>query len=227
MKKILLIEDDFTLSRNIKDALTDEAWHVETAYQGVIAEKLLQREHYDCVILDINLPDKNGYEICQNFRRYNQTTPVLMLTAFGELEDKVQGFECGADDYLIKPFYMRELLLRIQSLLKRSEKTVHTAPKILVAGDITIDPAAKKVSRQGKEIGLTPREFQILVKLAENRGEIISKKELIETIWGAAVDVNTNTVEVYINFLRNKIDKPFGKNTIRTKPGYGYYLDLT
>ncbi len=224
LKKILLIEDDFTLSRNIKEALTDADWHVEVAYQGAIAEKLLQREVYDCIILDINLPDKNGYDICRNFRCYNQSTPVLMLTAFGELEDKVQGFECGADDYLTKPFYIRELLLRIQSLLKRSEKT-STVSQTLAAGDIFIDLLAKTVSRQGTTIELTPREFQILVKLAENRGEVLSKKELIEAIWGYAVDVNTNTVEVYINFLRNKIDKPFGKNSIRTKPGYGYYLD--
>ncbi|MCS7018182.1 MAG: response regulator transcription factor [Bernardetiaceae bacterium] len=225
MKKILLIEDDFTLSRNIKEALTDANWQVEVAYQGAIAEKLLQREFYDCIILDINLPDKSGYDICQHFRRYNQSTPVLMLTAFGELEDKVQGFECGADDYLTKPFYIRELILRIQSLLKRSEKTAAAVKEILTVGDIVIDLSAKAVSRQGKTIDLTPRELQILVKLAENQGEVISKKELIETIWGRSIDINTNTIEVYINFLRNKIDKPFGTNSIRTKPGYGYYLD--
>jgi DNA-binding response OmpR family regulator len=176
--------------------------------------------------MDINLPGKNGFDICKDFRQYNKNTPVIILTAFGELEDKVQGYTCGADDYLTKPFYMRELLLRVNALLKRNANTTTNAKKeIITCGDILINLTSKKVTRQEKEILLTPREFQILIKLIENKGELISKAELIKEIWGSIVDANTNTIEVYINFLRNKVDKPFGKNSIKTKVGYGYYFD--
>lgn len=227
MKTILLIEDDAILSRNISDALLEENMQVEFAYDGIIAEKLLRKRKFDCVILDINLPGKNGYEVCTTFRSFNKHTPVIMLTAFDELEDKVQGYDSGADDYLTKPFYMRELLLRIQSLLKRSETIRKGASEnnSLVADDMVINRSSKKVSRQGKEIILTPREFQILLKLVECKGELVSKQDLVKEIWGNIVDANTNTIEVYINFLRGKVDKPFGKQSIKTKIGYGYYFD--
>lgn len=227
MKSILLVEDDAILSRNISDALLEEKLQVEFAYDGNIAEKLLKKKHFDCVILDINLPGKNGYEVCRNFRAYNTQTPVLMLTAFDDLEDKVQGYDCGADDYLTKPFYMRELLLRIQSLLKRTEShsSKESSDTLLLADDVVINQATKKVTRLGQEISLTPREFQILVKLVSSKGELVSKQDLVQEIWGNIVDANTNTIEVYINFLRGKIDKPFGKQSIKTKIGYGYYFD--
>lgn len=227
VKSILLVEDDAILSRNISDALLEEQLQVEFAYDGHIAEKLLKKKNFDCVILDVNLPGKNGYEICKNFRSYNTQTPVIMLTAFDELEDKVQGYDCGADDYLTKPFYMRELLLRIQSLMKRSETSGRETAEntILVADDVVINQTTKKVTRQGEEISLTPREFQILVKLVSGKGELVSKQDLVREIWGNIVDANTNTIEVYINFLRGKIDKPFGKQNIKTKIGYGYFFD--
>lgn len=227
MKSILLVEDDAILSRNISDALLEEQLRVEFAYDGNIAGKLLKKNNFDCVILDVNLPGKNGYEICKNFRAYNTHTPVIMLTAFDELEDKVQGYDCGADDYLTKPFYMRELLLRIQSLLKRSEanQSKSNSENLLLADDVVINQSSKKVTRQGTEISLTPREFQILVKLISHKGELVSKQDLVREIWGNIVDANTNTIEVYINFLRGKMDKPFGKQSIKTKIGYGYYFD--
>lgn len=223
--KILIIEDDPTLSRNIQEALTAEEYVVENVYDGLLAERMLQKNAYDCVIMDVNLPGKNGYDLLQSFREYNEQTPVIMLTAFGELEDKVKGFDVGADDYLTKPFYMRELLLRIQSLLKRNHLSGEKK-NVISADDILINLGKKKVERQGQEITLTPREFQILVKLCETPGELVSKNDLIKEIWGSALDVNTNTIEVYINFLRNKLDKPFGKNSIKTKVGYGYYLEV-
>ncbi len=229
MKNILLIEDDPTLSRNIREALTEEQMQVEAVFDGLLAEKLLKKELFDCVILDINLPGKNGYDVCRSFRNYNQTTPVLMLTAFSELEDKIQGFNSGADDYLTKPFYMRELLLRVNALIKRNElNTVQKAENAtLVADDIIIYLSAKKVVRQGVEIALTPREYQILLKLIECKGELVSKTDLVNEIWGHTVDANTNTIEVYINFLRNKVDKPFSRQSIKTKVGYGYYFEAT
>lgn len=227
MKKILIIEDDPELNRNIKEALSAEKMHVESVYDGILAERILNKQSFDCIILDINLPGKTGYEISRDFRKNNSYTPILMLSAFGELEDKIQGYELGADDYLTKPFYMRELILKINSLIKRSQNPNLLNEKTnLIVGDVSIDTLTKKVTRQGTDIVLTPREYQILLKLLMSSGEIISKRELIQEIWGRTFDANTNTVEVYINFLRNKIDRPFGKDSIKTKVGYGYYFDV-
>lgn len=199
----------------------------ESVFDGRLAERILRRTTFDCIIMDINLPGISGFDLCKDFRTYNTKTPVLMLTAFSELEDKVKGFDCGADDYLTKPFFMRELILRIQSLIKRSRHNPSSSQDadIIVAGDLLINHAQKSVFRQETEIALTPREYQVLLKLCQNKGEVISKNKLMEEIWGTSFDTNTNTVEVYINFLRNKVDKPFGKNSIKTKVGYGYYFD--
>ena len=224
--KILLAEDDLTMSQNIRSSLSEHAFEVEVAHDGLIAEKLLKKFSFDCVILDINLPHKNGYEICTFFRTFNKQTPVLLLTAFDELEDKVQGYESGADDYLTKPFFMKELVMRIQSLIKRSQASnVNEQSDVLVFDQIVIQKRSKMVRRNEVELTLTPREYQILLKLVEAQGETVSKQELIREIWGGSFDANTNTIEVYINFLRNKIDKPFDKQLIKTKVGYGYYLD--
>ncbi len=221
---ILLIEDDQTLNKNISDSLKAEAINTTSLYDGLLAERILKRENFDCIIMDINLPGKNGFDLCKDFRQYNTTTPVIMLTAFSELEDKVQGYNCGADDYLTKPFYMRELLLRVNALIKR-RGFAGSANEVITADNIVVNTGTRKVTRQNQEILLTPREYQILLKLMAHKGEIVSKIELISEIWGTSFDANTNTIEVYINFLRNKIDKPFGKNNIKTKVGYGYYLD--
>lgn len=223
--KILVIEDESTLNKNISEALSAENFLVESAFDGYLAERFLKKDDFDCVIMDINLPQKNGYDLCREFREYNTHTPVLMLTAFDELDDKIKGFDSGADDYLTKPFYMKELIMRINSLIKRSQNQMYNKAQTLIkVSDITINTAQKKVKRQNTEVKLTPREYQILVKICENPGEIVSKKELIHEIWGTSLNVNTNTIEVYINFLRNKIDKPFGKNSIQTKIGYGYFF---
>lgn len=221
---ILIVEDDHTLNQNISEALQAEAMNVTSIYDGLLAARTLQRKKFDCVIMDIDLPGKNGFELCKDFRLYNQSTPVIMLTAFDELEDKVQGFEYGADDYLTKPFYMRELVLRINALAKRMNTADNQ--QVITADDIVIDTRTKQVTRQGQHVSLTPREYQILVKLIENKGEVVPKKDLVREIWNNAMETNTNTIEVYINFLRNKVDKPFGKQNIRTRIGYGYYFEL-
>lgn len=223
--KILIIEDDPILAQNINEALTADNFVAENVYDGTLAQKMLAKQTYDCVVMDINLPGTTGFDICKHFRSYNTHTPVILLTAFGELEDKVKGFDNGADDYLTKPFYMRELILRINSLIKRSENKSTNNSENLILNDIKINLSQKKVERKGIEIVLTPREFQILVKLCKNHGDIVSKSDLINEIWGNTVDANTNTIEVYINFLRNKIDKPFGENSIKTKVGFGYYIE--
>lgn len=227
MKKILIVEDDPDLNRNIKEAFNEEKIETDVAYDGFIAEKFLKKINYDCIILDINLPGKNGYDICADFRKYNTTTPVLMLTAFDELEDKVQGFNSGTDDYLTKPFYMKELILRVQALLKRSnpENNLQENNETISFGDIVIYPKTTKVLRQRSELTLTAREYQILLQLVQAKGELVLKRDLIKEIWGSSFDANTNTIEVYINFLRKKVDKPFGKDSIKTKIGFGYYLE--
>lgn len=221
---ILIVEDDTVLNQNIRELLAAENFTVEQAYDGFIAEKLLKKNSYDCVVLDVNIPNKNGFELCKTFRTYNTITPVLFLTAFDELEDKVQGYDSGADDYLTKPFFQKELLLRIQSLLKRHATTSPVSDTITWQ-DVVIHQKARTVFRNNIELKLTPREYQILLTLVLAKGEVVSKKDLIKEIWGSAFDANTNNIEVFINFLRNKVDKPFNKQLIKTKVGYGYYLD--
>ena len=224
---ILVIEDDPSLNKNITEALRAEGYTVLDVFDGLLAERILQRETLDCVVMDINLPGKSGFEICKSFRTANTQTPVIMLTAFSELEDKVTGYTCGADDYLTKPFFMRELVLRIQALIKRSAaETTDNLKQTLTSGDITLNLKTKKVFRKGEEIVLTPREYQILEYLMEQNGDYVSKDDLITRIWGGSFNFNTNTIEVYISFLRNKLDKPFDTHTIKTKVGYGYYLDF-
>ncbi|MCC5936493.1 MAG: response regulator transcription factor [Lunatimonas sp.] len=227
MKPILLVEDDPVLNANIRDALGEQGYTVESVFDGGLAERMLQRGDYSLVVLDVNLPGKNGFDLCLAFRSYEKQVPVLILTAFDELEDKVKGYESGADDYLTKPFYMRELMLKIQALIKRAELLPEDlrSESRLIFDDIVLDKKSKKVMRNGVEINLTPREYQILHRLLMSKGDLVSKKELINEIWGPVVEANTNTIEVYINFLRNKLDKPFGKETIRTRVGYGYYLE--
>lgn len=226
MNRILIVEDDLIISKNIQEALLSEQFDLEAAFDGTMAEKLLKRNFYDCIVMDINLPHINGYELCRMFRQYNTTTPILFLTAFDELEDKVQGYDSGADDYLTKPFFMKELILRINSLIKRSRQlSKQNESEVVVFEDIVINQRTKTVRRNNKELELTPREFQILLRLVRAQGELVLKKELIREIWGSSFDANTNTIEVYINFLRNKVDKPFATPLIKTKIGYGYYLE--
>jgi DNA-binding response OmpR family regulator len=225
--KILLIEDDATINENIRDYLVQNDFEIDVAFDGQVGEKLLKEGQYDCVILDINLPFKNGYELCREFRLVNNSTPILMLTAFDEIEDKVQGFESGTDDYMTKPFYMKEMLIRVRSLIKRSANMALTNHQEIISMEgLVINQKSMTVKRDGSEIALTPREYQILLKLSKAKGELVSKKDLVKEIWGGTFDANTNTIEVYINFLRKKLDKPFEKQLIKTKIGYGYYLDL-
>lgn len=223
--KILIVEDDETMNQNIGEFLRTNLFEVESAFDGIAAEALLKNGHYDCVILDISLPLKDGFALCREFRVYNSLTPVLMLTAFEELDDKVQGFKVGADDYLTKPFYEMELLARVNSLIKRTQIGNKNADKVVIH-DLTINQNTKLVSRAGKEIILTPREYDILLKLALADGGMVSKRELLKDIWGGLFSASNNTIEVYINFIRNKVDKPFEKQLIRTKKGFGYYLDI-
>lgn len=223
MQNILLVEDDIHIASDLKSQLSTEGYDVEVLYDGLLAEKMILRKTFHCIILDVNIPGKNGLDVCRSIREHNIATPVLMLTAFGEVEDKVQGFESGADDYLTKPFFFKELLARIRALLKRGAQLEELPQKILIE-DLVIDLTAKKVIRHGVTIKLTAREFEILSVLGQAKGNVVSKKELIQKIWGTAVQVNTNTIEVFINSLRNKIDKNHSAKLLHTRQGFGYYL---
>ncbi|RYD59199.1 MAG: response regulator transcription factor [Sphingobacteriales bacterium] len=221
--KILLIEDDIHLSNDIKHQLVHEGFEVETAYDGLLAERIAQRNKFDCILLDVNIPGKNGYDFAKSIRYRQINTPIIMLTAFGEIADKLQGFESGVDDYVTKPFYFKELLARIRVAIKRADNYTQEQEHITIE-DLTIDTNKKMVNRGDVQIKLTAREFELLNLLAQAGGNPVSKKELISKVWGNAFEANTNTIEVFINLLRNKIDKNFEQKLIRTRVGFGYYL---
>ena len=189
---------------------------------GNQATVLFDANDYALIILDINLPYKSGLTLCKEFRASNKKVPILMLTAMGEIRDKIHAFDIGADDYLVKPFHFDELFARIKVLLKRTDQ-MQVDDNIEIEG-LTIDFKTKTVTREGVNINLTAKEFTLLVLLAKNRDRVISKQEILEKVWDLSFDTGTNTIEVYISFLRNKVDKPFSKKLIHTKPGFGYYI---
>jgi len=220
--KILLLEDDQTLSKEIEKFLKTKNFDCDTYFDGTMAIKYFNKDQYDLIILDINVPGQNGLEVCFNIREKDKKVPVLMLTAFGEIEDKLKAFNNGADDYLLKPFHFEELYARINSLLKR-----RAAPQQeldIVVEDLIISNSEMSVKRAGIEIQLTPKEFKLLNILATANGKIVSKTAISEKLWDYQVITNQNTIEVYINSLRKKIDKNSEIKLIHTKVGYGYYL---
>jgi len=220
---ILVVEDDAKLGATIRDELISNGYDADLAYDGKVAEALFFRRKYDLVLLDINLPYSNGWELCAKFREHDRKVPIIMLTALGELDDKMDAFNAGADDYMVKPFHFKEMLARIKVFLKRHDSGVNSEDVLTVA-DLKIDMNHKSVTRSGKDISLTAKEFALLELLVRSRGRVISKMEIAEKIWSTSFDTGTNTIEVYINFLRNKVDKPFGNPLIHTKTGFGYYL---
>jgi len=221
--RILLAEDEPKLGQVIQEELTRLGFKADVAFDGQVAERLFFEHNYSLVLLDINLPYKNGYALCKQFREANKKVPIIMLTALGEIQDKMDAFNLGADDYIVKPFHFDELYARIKVCLKRVESIDEVQENIEV-GDLIIDFSSKIVSRAGKEIQLTAKEFSLLTLLARNKGKVISKQQILEKVWDLSFDTGTNTIEVYISFLRNKIDKPFEEKLIHTKPGFGYFI---
>lgn len=221
--RILFVEDEPKLGASVRNELIEQGYDVDLAYDGRIGESLFKSAVYDLILLDINLPHINGLELCRRFREANRDVPILMLTALGELDDKMDAFSAGADDYLVKPFHLRELLARLKVFLKRRQLNKQFEEKLTVA-DLEIDFSAKSVTRAGKNINLTAKEFSLLELLARSRGRVLSKNEIAEKVWEMALDTSMNTIEVYISFLRNKIDKDFEPKLIHTKQGFGYYL---
>lgn len=220
--RILLAEDEAKLATAIKEELTRVGYDVDVAKDGDAAEKLFLDNNYSLALLDINMPGKSGIELCKIFRKSSARLPIVMLTAMGEIHDKVEAFDVGADDYMVKPFHFDELFARLKVLFKRTDLT--DQEEKLVYEDLEIDFKQKSVSRSGIAINLTSKEFTLLTLLARTPERVISKQEILEKVWDLSFDTGTNTIEVYISFLRNKIDKPFDKKLIHTKPGFGYYI---
>lgn len=221
--KILLLEDDFTLSKEISAFFTTKGFECFPYYDGSLLLKKYFPYNYDLIILDINVPGTNGIEVCKGIREVDKKTPIIMLTAFSDIEDKLSSFDNGADDYLVKPFHFEELYARISSLLRRKEIPQQSENKIII-NDLEILEDDMKIFRSGEEIKLTPKEFKLILILAHAKGKVLSKQFIAEKLWDYHIETNQNTIEVYINFLRKKIDKDHEIKLIRTKVGYGYYL---
>ncbi len=220
--KILLVEDDPKISSFVKIGLESNDFIVDVAYDSPIGEKLALSRKYDVIILDVVIPGISGYELCKNIRNKSIQTPIIMLTSLDSVEDKVQGFDSGADDYLIKPFNFQELLARIKALNRRNRDAM-VKPVLKVAG-LEVDSIARKVTRDGKPINLTATEYKILELLLENKDKVFDRILIAEKIWGFSFNSGTNIIDVHINSLRKKIDKDFDTKLIHTRKGFGYVL---
>lgn len=220
--RILLVEDDVTIARLLKEGLEDELYAVDVVHDGNEGYRTAVADEYDVIILDIMLPGMNGYEVCRALRNDGNKTPILMLTARDAERDIVEGLDTGADDYLAKPFSFDVLLVRIRALLRRPNEKLE---EILQVGDLKLDPSSKKVTRASQEINLTAKEYGVLEYLMRNKGKVLSKEQIISHVWDFDADVLPNNVELFIMFLRRKIDKPFKSKLIHTVSGFGYKLE--
>ena len=221
--KILLVEDEPDLAHFIKKGIKSESFEVDVAFDGQIGKSLFQMNMYDIAILDVNIPFMNGFELCKLFKSENPKMPVLLLTALDTIDDKTAGFESGADDYLVKPFEFKELLLRIRALTNRYHLSSSLGNTIVV-DDLELNPYTKTVIRAGILIELSTREFSLLEHLMKNHDKVVSRVEIAEKVWEINFETNTNVIDVYINYLRNKVDKNFDKKLIHTIVGMGYIL---
>jgi len=220
--KVLLVEDDPKISTFIKIGLESNNYIVDSAYDGTMGQKLATSKSYEVIILDVVIPGISGFQLCKNIRQNNILTPVIMLTSLDTVDDKITGFDCGADDYLIKPFSFRELLARIKALSRRN-RDAFVSPVLQIL-DLELDSISRRVKRAGKEIKLTPTEYKILELLMNNKGKVFERIDMAEKIWGVSFNTGTNVIDVHINSLRKKIDKDFSQKLIQTKIGFGYVI---
>ena len=221
---MLIVEDERRIADTLSFGLKENGYDVETAYAGDIGYRLFKNQAFDLVILDINLPGMSGYELCKLIRVENKLIPVIMLTSLSTIEDKIEGYDSGADDYIIKPFEFRELTMKIRVLLRRSTEPRLPTGNILHAGGLNMNLETKTVTRDGQVILLTAKEFQLLEYLLRNKNRVVSRADLAINVWDIDFDTNTNIIDVYINYVRNKIDKPFPVKLIHTQVGMGYVL---
>jgi DNA-binding response OmpR family regulator len=220
--RVLYVEDDAEARELIARFLGEAGLSVETAREGRLGLERALGRAYDALVLDVKLPGIDGFELIRRIRAAGVTTPVLCLTALGEVASRVRGLELGADDYLAKPFALAELLARIRALVRRRERPLANRVQV---GDLSVDIAAHRVRRAGKTIALTPREFDLLAYLVRNEGSVVSRQMIIECVWGEGFDSYSNAIEVHVNNLRNKVDKPFDVRLIHTVKGVGYVIE--
>ncbi|GGN58723.1 response regulator transcription factor [Oceanobacillus indicireducens] len=221
--KILIIEDEQKLSRVLQLELEYENYETGVADNGKDALRLIEEENWDLVLLDIMIPELSGLEVLRRVRRFDEETPIVLLTARDEIHDKVSGLDLGADDYITKPFQIEELLARIRVLLRRPKAKKENNEDLTVA-DLRVNPSAREVSRGEVQIDLTPREFDLLVCLLQNKNIVLTREQLIEQVWGFDYYGDTNVVDVYIRYLRQKVDKGFEAAVIQTVRGVGYTI---
>ena len=223
---ILVIEDEQKVAAFLKNGLEEQGYHVDLAYDAYTGENLVLKKEYQILLLDVIIPGMNGLQLCKKIKDAIPSMPILMLTALGTTDDKVTGFDAGADDYLVKPFQFKELLARIKALTKRAHGIVQekSNEEILEVGDLQLDVGKKVAIRGGKTIFLTAKEFGLLEYLMRNKGRVLSRVDIAEKVWEVTFDTGTNVVEVYVNIVRKKIDKDFPTKLIHTRVGLGYVI---
>ena len=218
----MLVEDDKKLAGYLTKGLKEEQYVVDVFHDGISAWESAGRHSYDLVILDVMLPGRDGMTLCRDLRNMGSNTPIIMLTARAEIEDRIEGLNVGADDYITKPFSFEELLARVRALLRRASDYRNS---VLKAADLELDPAAHKVTRGGKGIRLTGKEYALLEYLLRNKGRILTETNILEHVWGENLEPFTNVVSVYIHYLRNKVDRNFDVKLIQTVRSLGYMVE--
>lgn len=219
--RVLLVEDAPRLREIVAQRLREEGYATDATDTGMDAVERALATKYDAIVLDLRLPDIDGLDACAELRRCGCWTPILMLTARDALRDRVNGLDCGADDYMTKPFEFPELFARLRALVRRGQDA---RPAALACGDLVIDPAAHRVGRGGVEVELTTKEFALLEYLARHHGAALSREQLIEAVWDESYRGDSNLVDVYVRRLRDKVDRPFGRDSLETVRGIGYRL---
>lgn len=220
--KILIVEDEARIALLVKRGLEEQGHIVAVAYDGMAGKKLALQHDYDLLISDIILPLLSGIELCREIRMAKPELPVILLTALGTTDDKVEGFDAGADDYLVKPFDFRELLVRIRAVMNRKNGTGASISPVTKYADLEINNQTKSVTRSGKVIALTPKELKLLEYMVQHADRVLTRAEIAEKVWNTHFDTGTNFIDVYINYLRKKIDKDFSDKLIHTRPGLGF-----
>jgi two-component system copper resistance phosphate regulon response regulator CusR len=223
--KILLIEDEPKTLQSLRQGLEENGFEVDIAYDGMIGKHLAKKNQYQIIVTDIIMPGINGLQLSKELREEGITTPILMLTALGSIEEKLMGFDAGADDYLVKPFDFLELLARIKVLVKRNQ-TLPITGNVLIYSDLEMNLDAHTVTRGGSKIDLTAREFALLEYLLTNHGKVISKADIAAKVWDSRIDMGTNVIEVFMTMLRKKVDKNYDTKLIHTQYGVGYVLKI-
>ncbi len=224
MQRILVVEDEKRVADLLKIGLEENGYQAMVAYDGAMGLRLFQSNSFQLVISDIILPKMDGFELCREIRKIDDHIPILILTALGTADDKLEGFDVGADDYMVKPFDFRELAARVKVLLKRQATKNNALVKEIAYADLFINLERREVTRNNIFIKLSPKEYNLLVYMVENAERVISRIEIAEKVWNTHFDTGTNFIDVYINYLRKKIDKEFDTKLIHTKPGVGFIL---